>query len=110
MKKGEIYQIFLDPVLGSEQAGRRPAVIISGNLANQHLNTVIVCPITSKLKNYRGNLILEPTEKNGLSKKSEVMPIQIRSVSKERLKSKLGSLTDAEMGLIEESLQKIIKY
>lgn len=110
MRKGEVYEVFFDPTLGSEQSGRRPAVIISGNLANNNLKTVIVCPMTSKLKNYRGNLILEPSEKNGLSKKSEVMAIHIRSVAKERLKAKLGTLTTSEMNTVEVSLQKIIKY
>ncbi|MGB0789301.1 MAG: type II toxin-antitoxin system PemK/MazF family toxin, partial [Marinirhabdus sp.] len=96
MKKGEVYEVFLDPTLGSEQSGRRPAVIISGNLANANLNTVIVVPLTSKLKNYHNNLILNPTEKNGLSKRSEVMPIHIRAIAKERLKTKLGYLTVPE--------------
>lgn len=110
MKKGDIYEIFLDPVIGSEQAGRRPAVIISGNLANKHLNTVIVCPLTSQLKNYRGNLILEPSEENGLSKTSEVMTVHIRSVSKERLVKKLGTLEVEDLDVIEEALSKILKY
>ncbi|HET8838000.1 MAG TPA: type II toxin-antitoxin system PemK/MazF family toxin [Flavobacteriaceae bacterium] len=110
MKKGEVYEVFFDPTLGSEQSERRPALIISGNLANNNLKTVIVCPMTSKLKNYHGNLILEPSEKNGLSKKFEVMAIHIRSIAKERLKVKLGTLTASEMNTVEVSLQKIIKY
>lgn len=110
MKKGDIYEIFLDPVIGSEQAGRRPAVIISGNLANKHLNTVIVCPLTSQLKNYRGNLILEPSEENGLSKTSEVMTVHICSVSKERIVKKLGTLEVEDLDVIEEALSKILKY
>ena len=60
MKQAEIWEVYFDPVLGSEQAGRRPALIISGNLANNNLNTIIACPLTSKLKNYHGNLTLKP--------------------------------------------------
>ena len=110
MKKGEIWDSFFDPMLGSEQSGRRPAVIISGNLVNDNVRTVIVCPLTSKLKEYKGNLILNPNDKNGLDKTSEVMTIHIRSLSKERLKRKIGEISDSEMAVIIESLDKIIRY
>ncbi|PVW17298.1 type II toxin-antitoxin system PemK/MazF family toxin [Marixanthomonas spongiae] len=110
MKQGDIYEVYLDPTLGSEQSGRRPAVIFSGNLVNELVNTVIVCPLTSKLKRYKGNLIVEPTKENGLSKTSEVMTIHIRSISKERILKKYGKLTEAEFEQIVESLYKIIKF
>ena len=110
MKQGEIWDVFLDPTLGSEQSGRRPAVIISGNLVNNNIRILIVCPLTSKLKNYEGNLILSPNERNGLKSKSEVMTIHIRSLAKERFKRKIGKLTNSEMSVILESLSKIIKY
>ena len=110
MKQGEIWDVFLDPTLGSEQSGRRPAVIISGNLVNNNIRTLIVCPLTSKLKNYEGNLVLSPNDRNGLKSKSEVMTIHIRSLAKERFKRKIGKITNSEMSVILESLSKIIKY
>ncbi len=110
MKQAEIWEVYFDPTIGSEQNGRRPAVIISGNLANKHLNTVIVCPLTSKLKNYHGNLIVSPNKINGLQKKSEVMSVHVRSISKERFKRKVGHFNKSEMATIIESLEKIIKY
>ena len=110
MKQCEIWDAFFDPTLGSEQSGRRPAVIISGNLVNSNVRTVIVCPLTTKLKYYRGNLILSPDSRNGLQEKSEVMTIHICSVSKERLKKKIGTITKSELSTILDSLQKIIKY
>jgi mRNA interferase MazF len=110
MKQTEIWEVYFDPVLGNEQAGRRPALIISGNLANNHLNTIIVCPLTSKLKNYQGNLILEPTSANGLVKKSEIMTIHIRSLSKERFLKKIGAISKTDFQIVKESLDKIIKY
>lgn len=110
MKQAEIWEVYLDPVLGSEQAGRRPALVVSGNLANNHLNTIIVCPLTTKLKNYQGNLILKPTSENGLIKKSEVMTIHIRSLSKERFIKKMGLVSKADFQMVKESLNKIIKY
>lgn len=110
MKKGEIWDVYLDPIRGSEQGGRRPAVILSGDLVNANLKTIIICPLTTKLKNYQGNLILEPNQKNGLSKKSEVMTIHIRSISKERFKAKIGKISKEEMYVVLESLRKIIEY
>ena len=110
MKQGEIWEVYFDPTIGSEQSGRRPAVIISGNLANNHLNTLIVCPLTSKLKNYHGNLIVNANQANGLLKKSEVMAVHVRSISKERFKKLLGRFNKSEMAVVIESLEKIIKY
>ncbi|HLP33415.1 MAG TPA: type II toxin-antitoxin system PemK/MazF family toxin, partial [Bacteroidia bacterium] len=54
MKQGEIWFANLNPTKGSEQAGMRLVVIVSGNLANTHLNTVICCPLSTKIKNYKG--------------------------------------------------------
>ncbi len=110
MKQGEIWEVYFDPVKESEQGGRRPAVIISGNLVNANLKTVIVCPLTSKLKNYHGNLIVEPSQKNRLKAKSEVMAIHVCSISKECFKNKLGVFNKKEMAVIIEGLSKIIKY
>lgn len=110
IKQGEIYEVYLDPVKGSEQAGRRPAVVISGNLANDNLNTVIICPLTSKLKNYHGNLILKAGYPYGLPKKSEVMTIHIRSIAKERLQKRLGTINPKELSQIKETLVKILTY
>ncbi len=110
IKQGEIYEVYLDPVKGSEQAGRRPAVIISGNLANDNLNTVIVCPLTSKLKHYYGNLILEPGYPYGITKRSEVMTIHIRSIAKQRLQKKLGTISTREITQLKDTLSKILTY
>lgn len=110
MKQGEIWEMYFDPVKGSEQGGRRPAVIISGNLMNEYLNVVIVCPLTTKIKNYKGNLILEPDEKNGLEMKSEVLTFHIRSVAKDRLKNKLGNISQKNVEFIKSTLNDILRY
>jgi mRNA interferase MazF len=110
MRQKEIWEVFFDPVLGSEQGGRRPAVIVSGNMVNKNINTIIVCPLTASLKHYEGNLILQPSDKNGLIKTSEVMTIHIRSISKQRFKKKIGKISTSELNIILESLDKIIKY
>jgi mRNA interferase MazF len=67
MKQGEIWYANLNPVTGSEQLGHRPVLIISGNLLNEHLPVVICCPLTTKIKNYKGNIILEPDQENNLT-------------------------------------------
>lgn len=110
MKQCDIYDMYFDPVKGSEQNGRRPAVIISGNAANDNLNTVIVCPLTTKIKNYRGNVILKPSGLNGLEEISEIMTIHVHSVSKERFGKKIGEISLADLEQIKDTLHKILKY
>lgn len=109
MKQGEIWETYFDPVEGQEQSGRRPAVIISGDTMNKNLNLVIVCPFTSKIHNYKGNPIIEPTSENGLKKESEILVFQARSVAKKRLPKKLGILNDEILDEIHQTLNKILK-
>lgn len=110
MKQGEIWDIYLDPVSGSEQGGRRPCVIISGDLLNQHLRVVIVCPLTSKIKRFKGNLILHPSSENGLEKESEVLTFHIRSVSKKRLDRRIGKIRIEQVEFIKGTLEDILRY
>jgi mRNA interferase MazF len=110
MKQGEIWELYLNPTKGSEQNGRRPAVIISGNMLNKYLEVVIVCPLTTSVKNYKGNLILKPNETNGLAKTSEVLTFHVRSVSKTRLDKKVGQIPLKEVEIIKKTLNDILKY
>ena len=107
MKQGEIWMADLNPVIGSEQAGRRPVVILSGNLMNRFLQVVITAPLTSKIKNYQGNPILHPTDKNGLKEISELLVFHIRSVAKDRLIEKVGEIQDSELKEALSTLQDI---
>jgi mRNA interferase MazF len=110
MKQGEIWYAHLDPVKGSEQSGYRPVVVISGNLLNQYLPVVICFPLTTKIKNYKGNLVLQPDAMNNLTQASEVLTFHIRSVSKERLKKKIGKLTESQTILLKQYLNEILTY
>lgn len=110
MKQGEIWELYLNPTKGSEQSGRRPAVILSGNLLNTYLQVVIVCPLTTSIKNYKGNLIIEPNETNGLEKKSEVLTFHVRSVSKSKLDKKLGKIPQKDVEVIKKTLNDILKF
>jgi mRNA interferase MazF len=110
MKQGEIWMANLNSSRGSEQAGLRPVVIVSGNLLNEHLNIVIAAPLTSKIKRYKGNPILHPTKANGLKNESEVLVFHIRSISKDRLTKKMGIAEPAEIGQFMKTLNDILKY
>ena len=110
MKQGDIYNAYLDPIKGSEQGGRRPVLIISGNSINKYANTLIVCPLTTSIKNYQGAPILDPSGTNGLLKKSEVLVVHVRSVAKERLKEFIGSVDMAIVNQVKKSLNDILYY
>ena len=110
MKQAEIWYANLNPTKGSEQAGHRPVLIISGNMLNKHLNIVIVCPLTTKIKNYKGNLVIAPTKQNGLSRTSEILTFHIRSISKDRLLKKIGAIADNELSQIKLGLNDILRY
>ncbi len=110
MKQGDVWYTDLNPVKGSEQAGFRPVVIISGNLLNQYANVVICAPLITKIKNYHGNLILDPSETNGLAEKSEVLTLHVRSISKTRLVQRIGSVSKTEIKHIHSCLNEILTY
>lgn len=110
MKQGEIWYADLNPVKGSEQAGFRPVVVISGNLLNQYLNVVITCPLTTKVKGYKGNVVLQPDDNNKLTQPSEVLVFHIRSVSKERLVRKVGDITSEELTQVKQGLNDMLRY
>ena len=110
MLQGEIWYAHLDPVKGSEQSGYRPIVIISGNLLNQYLPVVICFPLTTKIKNYKGNLVLQPDAINNLTQASEVLTFHVRSVAKERLQKKIGKLTEEQIHSLKQYLNEILTY
>ncbi len=109
MKQGEIWQVDLNPVKGSEQAGIRPVLIISGNLMNTYLNVVLACPLTTKIKNYKGNIVITPSKINGLKTQSEVLTFHLRSISKERLIKKIGIIQTFELEQVHDCLNDILK-
>ena len=94
-----IFRVQLNPVIGSEQSGTRPVLVISEEEINRALPTVTVLPITS-LKPGRKVYSIEAflsTNNSGLSKDSIVMAHQVRCISKERLKDQCGSITSSEL-------------
>lgn len=110
MRQREIWYADLNPTKGSEQSGFRPVVVISGNMLNTHLKVVIVCPLSSKIKNYKGNVVLNPNDKNGLTSPSEIMIFHLRSISKDRLVRKIGEISESELSYLKEGLDDILRY
>ncbi len=97
MRQGEVWFANLNPAKGSGQSGRRPVVIISGNTLNETLPIVIVVPITSKVKSYPTCVLLRPGRANGLKQESEVIPFQVRTITKKRLTKRIGRITPDEL-------------
>ena len=97
MKQAEIWLADLEPVKGSEQGKTRPVLIISGNVMNNNFPIVITCPISSAIKNYAGCVTILKNKTNGLTIDSEVICFQVRSVSKERLIKKIGTITKQQL-------------
>lgn len=92
MKCGEVWLVALEPVTGAEIGKTRPCVIVSPDQMNRHLKTVVVLPMTTVLRDwpYRVNV------RSG-GREGQVTPDQIRSVSKARLRKRLGRLSDDEL-------------
>ena len=93
VKRGEIYYADLSPVVGSEQGGIRPVLIVQNDVGNRHSPTVIAAAITSqKDKTHLPTHIEVQAEKCGLARDSIVLLEQIRTLDKRRLKDKMGEL------------------
>ena len=110
MKQGDIWYANLNPIEVSEQARQRPVLILRGNLINDYAPVVICCPLTTKIKNYNGNPILEPNSQNGLTEKSEVLMIHIRSLAKSRLMKKIGSVPKTTIQQMKLTLNDLLTY
>jgi len=110
MRQGEIWFADLEPAKGSEQAGRRPVVIMSGNTLNEALPIVIVVPITSKIKSYPTCVLLRKSRANGLKKNGEAIPFQVRTITKKRLGKRIGRVTNEELRDILKGLVAVLTH
>lgn len=103
LKRGEIYYIHLSPVIGSEQGGRRPAVIIQNNIGNKHSRTTIIAPITSIVKrNHMPTHVI--IDIDCLDEISIVLLEQIRTVDISRLDGYLGTVNTEVMKKINRAM------
>jgi len=105
--RGEIRWADLNPIRGSEQAGRRPVLVLSRDVFNERSGTVIAAAITSRPQRAGFPLTLE-LESRGLPKRSWVKVSQIRTLSVERIERKLGRVSPEEIAQVIEGLNEII--
>jgi mRNA interferase MazF len=99
-KRGDVYWVNLDPVVGTEIRKTRPAVVVSNDSCNRYGTRIVVLPITSNTESlYPGEAIVEIKGKQG-----RALGDQIRSIDKSRLKARVGRLTADEMSRIDEAL------
>lgn len=105
VKRGEIYYADLSPVIGSEQGGIRPVLIVQNDVGNKYSPTVIAAAITSqRFKTKLPTHISVTADECGLSKDSVVLLEQVRTLDKRRLKEKMGNLDIDDMGRIDRAL------
>lgn len=105
VKRGELYYADLSPVVGSEQGGVRPVLIVQNNVGNKYSPTIIAAAITSQLDKAKlPTHIALPANKYGLPKDSVVLLEQIRTLDKRRLKEKIGELPINMMARVNEAL------
>ena len=105
VKRGDIYYADLSPVVGSEQGGLRPVLIIQNDVGNKYSPTVIAAAITSKLGKAKMPTHIDVyADKFGLAKDSVILLEQIRTIDKQRLKEKMGHLDVALMQQVDNAL------
>jgi mRNA interferase MazF len=99
-RRGDVFWVNLDPVIGTEIRKTRPAVVVSNDSCNRYGARVVVLPITSNIDSlYPGEAMIEVKGRQG-----RALGDQIRSIDKRRLKARVSSLTADEMARIDETL------
>lgn len=105
IKRGEIYYADLSPVVGSEQGGVRPILIVQNDIGNKYSPTVIAAAITSQLTKAKLPTHIElPAVEYGLSKDSVLLLEQIRTLDKTRLREKVGELNESLIEKVNQGL------
>jgi mRNA interferase MazF len=106
IKRGDILYADLSPVIGSEQGGIRPVLVIQNDIGNKYSPTIIVAAITSQINKAKLPTHIEiNAEEYGITKDSVILLEQIRTIDKKRLKEKVGHLSDDLMKKVDDGLQ-----
>ncbi len=105
IKRGDVYLADLSPVVGSEQGGLRPVLIVQNDVGNKYSPTVIVAAITSQISKSKLPTHIEiKANEFGLSKDSVLLLEQIRTIDKKRLRQKLGKFNKSTMSKVDDGL------
>ena len=111
IKRGEIYYADLSPVVGSEQGGIRPVLIIQNDIGNRYSPTVIAAAVTSQLNKSKLPTHIEIDALTyGLPKDSVILTEQIRTIDKRRLKERIGELNKSTMDLVDNALLLSLEF
>jgi len=102
--RGEVWLVNWNPARGSEQAGKRPALVIQNDIGNEKSSTTIVAAISGSVKIYPMNVKIDPPE-GGLERPSIVKTGQILTVSKERLEKSLGKISAKKMEEVNRAIE-----
>jgi len=106
LRRGDIFYGDLSPVIGSEQGGVRPVLIIQNDIGNKYSPTVIVAAITSQINKAKLPTHVElEALKYGITKDSVILLEQIRTIDKRRLKEKIGHLSEELMKQVDTAIQ-----
>ncbi len=103
-KRGEVWIVNWNPARGSEQSGRRPALIIQNDIGNEKSPTTIVAAISGSVRRYPMNVEIRPPE-GSVTQPSIVKAGQIMTISKERLERRLGRLTSDRMIEVDKAIK-----
>lgn len=105
VKRGDIYYADLSPVVGSEQGGMRPVLIVQNDTGNKHSPTVIAAAITSQIGKARLPTHIELEAQNyGLTRNSVILLEQIRTIDKSRLRERMGKLDEPTMSKVDSAI------
>jgi len=105
IKRGELYYADLSPVVGSEQGGVRPVLVVQNDIGNKYSPTVIVVAITSRINKAKLPTHIEiEASTYGLEKDSVILLEQIRTLDKSRLQNKIGDLSSTMMKSVDKAL------
>ena len=106
VKRGDIYYANLSPVVGSEQGGHRPVLVIQNDVGNKYSPTVIVVAITSQISKAKLPTHVEISSKySSLEKDSVILLEQLRTIDKRRLKEKVTHLSEEVMSMVDEAIK-----
>jgi mRNA interferase MazF len=106
IQRGDIFLVDLDPVVGSELSKTRPAVVLQNEFANRTSPTVTVVPLSSRVDRVFPFQVLIPAGEGGLEKDSKALCEQIRTLSRKRLRQRLGSLSPERLQEIRSALDR----
>ncbi len=104
IKRGDIYYADLSPVIGSEQGGMRPVLIVQNDVGNKFSPTVIAAAITSQVNKAKLPTHIEISPHCGLSRESVILLEQVRTIDKARLKEKMGHIDEETMDLVNRAI------